>query len=53
LARQRPGAYAAVYEDVEIHKPNTLAGGRVPERTALIDTHRATIQRLIDDGVIQ
>ncbi|MFN2614252.1 MAG: nitrilase-related carbon-nitrogen hydrolase [Actinomycetota bacterium] len=49
LARQRLDAYASIYANTVIHRPNQLADGTATP----MDAHRAALQRLIDEGIAQ
>jgi predicted amidohydrolase len=48
LARQRQDAYAPILGTTTIHQPNALTDGGSP-----MEAHRAAVQRLIDEGIIQ
>lgn len=55
LSRLRPEVFAEVYKDQDIYPANSLAEGdghKVPERAHFVQTQRATISRLLDEGKI-
>ncbi len=54
FARQRLELFADTYANTSVYPANTLRdGSRVPERAHFIDTQRAAIRRLADDGLIK
>jgi predicted amidohydrolase len=53
LSRARPAAFADVIASTPLAAPGGLGEGRAPERTTFMDQQRATIGRLIEDGVIR
>ena len=53
IARQRFEAYAASYAQHHHYPVNNFPETAVPERSHFIQTQRATIDRLVKDGVLQ
>jgi predicted amidohydrolase len=53
LSRARPEAFKHVFDDARLAAPNGLGTGTRPERAWFMDSQRATIARLIEQGVIQ
>ena len=52
FARNRFDLYADVYKAAQFHPANGLRDGAAPDRSWFIGTHRETIKRLSDEGVI-
>jgi predicted amidohydrolase len=52
FARNRFDLYAEVFASARFHQADGLGDGSAPERSYFVETQRAVIKRLIDEGVI-